>query len=147
MSRSPAKTTLLCATAMLAVLVAACDVDESVDTQPPQAVTEVAVGVDDGGIDDIPDDRELIERGETLFRSEGCIACHRSGDRQRGPQLEGVTEKRSAAWIAQVIMHPGDMRQHDDTARQLAEQYPAPMPETNLDPDQTRALIAYLATL
>ncbi len=54
---------------------------------------------------------EIIRRGEVLFRSVGCLACHtRGGDGSTAPQgggdLTHAGHKRSAGWLYQWLKEP-----------------------------------------
>lgn len=103
--------------------------------------------IDHGGITSIPDDPELAEKGEKLFDEKGCGACHAAGKRKVGPPLQGVTDRREPQWIARMIQHPEEMLKKDPTAQKLLQKYGTRMANQNVSPDETRALIAYLATL
>lgn len=90
-------------------------------------------------------DEALAERGEELFQSKGCIACHTiGGGRLTGPDLAGVTERRSFEWIYHQISNPDSMTTHDPTARQLMAEYMTQMPTLGLQPEDTKALYEYL---
>lgn len=142
------------ASSMIVVSIAACDTpgEDGEEPEPdgPSAELVERAGdgpddIDDGGIDAIPDDPTLVEEGQHLYRIEGCAACHLMDQDHTGPGLRNITEERSVSWLAKVIMHPEQMRQRDPLAQHVAEQYPSPMPETNLDAETTRAILAYLA--
>lgn len=121
------------------------DGDQGQAQQPAEAVSEDGPSsIDDGGIDAVPDDPALVEKGEGLYRTEGCIGCHQMDHASAGPALGGVTERRSAAWLARMIMHPDKMTDQDPEAQKIASEFAAPMPATNLTPEQAEALIAYL---
>src|SRR5262245_14315463 len=45
-----------------------------------------------------PANEALAERGEKLFQTKGCSACHTFGKRGTGPDLAGVTMRRTAQW-------------------------------------------------
>jgi cytochrome c2 len=106
-----------------------------------------AADIDHGGVTSIPDDPKLAEKGKNLFNEKGCGACHAAGKRKVGPPLEGVTDRREAAWIARMIQHPEQMLKKDPTAKKLLKKYGTRMANQNVSPEETRALIAYLATL
>lgn len=92
-----------------------------------------------------PVDEALAERGETLFQSKGCIACHTfGGGRLTGPDLAGVTERRSFEWIYHQIMSPDSMTANDPVARQLMAEYMTQMPNLALQPEEVLALYEYL---
>ncbi len=87
--------------------------------------------------------------GEALFKSKGCIACHTiGGGKLVGPDLAGVTERRTADWLTKWISAPDQMlAEGDPTATELFNEYnKVAMPNLKLTPEQTAALIAYLGS-
>ena len=49
---------------------------------------------------------DLAEQGEKLFQLKGCSACHTFGKKMSGPDLAGVTMRRTAEWM--VASHGKD---------------------------------------
>jgi len=94
---------------------------------------------------DAPLDPGLAAIGADLFRKR-CSACHtlHGGDRV-GPDLGGVTERRSAAWIAGMILAPDSMTEADADARMLKGRYGVQMvtPE-HFGPRHARAILEFL---
>ena len=45
---------------------------------------------------DSPVAAALAVKGEALFKAKGCTACHAYGKRLTGPDLKGVTRRRTA---------------------------------------------------
>ena len=90
-----------------------------------------------------PIDASLVKQGEALFSSKGCTACHGFGRRVSGPDLDGVTMRRTAAWMEQQILHPEVMTKQDPIARQLFAQYSLQMPNQGLKPAEARAIIEF----
>src|SRR5262245_31842919 len=43
------------------------------------------------------------EKGEKLFTSKGCSACHAFGRRLTCPDLQGVSMRRTAVWMENQI--------------------------------------------
>jgi hypothetical protein len=62
---------------------------------------------------DSPVNKELAERGEKLFKDKGCSACHTWGKKMSGPDLAGVTHRRTAVWMENQILHPDVMTRED----------------------------------
>jgi len=92
-----------------------------------------------------PIDEELAERGEKLFSSKGCVACHTIGQGKLvGPDLKGITEKVTFPWIYHWVSDPDSMLRSDTTAQRLLEEYLVPMPNQNVQPDEFVALYEYL---
>jgi mono/diheme cytochrome c family protein len=89
-------------------------------------------------------DESLVKKGEALFSSKGCTACHGFGRRVSGPDLDGVTMRRTAAWLEQQILHPEVMTKQDPIARQLFAQFSLQMPNQGLKPEEARAVIEFL---
>jgi cytochrome c551/c552 len=93
---------------------------------------------------DAPVARALAETGEALFKSKTCSTCHAFGTRITGPDLLGVTKRRTAAWMEQQILHPDVMTKEDPIARELLGKYAVQMPNLMLKPDEAKALIEYM---
>lgn len=100
-----------------------------------------------GPVEAAPLTREA-EQGQALF-GEKCIACHTIGQGDRvGPDLAGVTSRRSLAWLEAFISAPDRaLAQGDPIARELFQKYKGvPMPNQGLAVDQVAAIVAYLAS-
>ncbi len=93
-------------------------------------------------------DQELASQGEDLFTQRGCVACHKIGEgRLVGPDLAGVTDRRSFTWIYSIITNPDSMLRSDSTAQRLLGEYFTPMPNQKVQPEEARALYEYLRQL
>jgi mono/diheme cytochrome c family protein len=91
-----------------------------------------------------PADEELAEPGEKLFREKGCSACHAFGVRMSGPDLKGVSMRRTAEWMEHQILEPEVMVKEDPIARGLFAQYALQMTNQHLTPAEAKAVIEYL---
>ncbi|MGH7799139.1 MAG: c-type cytochrome [Thermodesulfobacteriota bacterium] len=92
-----------------------------------------------------PINEELAEKGEEIFKTKGCIACHTIGKgRLTGPDLAGVTERRKLDWIENQILHPEEMLEKDSIAKELLATYLVKMPNQNVTPEEAKAIIMYL---
>ena len=90
-------------------------------------------------------DAQLAALGEQLFADRGCVACHKFGEGKFvGPDLEGVTARRSFDWLYAMMTAPDSMLQSDSTAKALFAEYLTPMPNQKVQPDEARALYEYL---
>jgi cytochrome c553 len=85
------------------------------------------------------------DAGKRLFETV-CFACHTIGAGVRiGPDLQGVTERRTLEWLRQFIRDPERMRAAGDSiaAANLA-QYGIRMPTLGLAEPQVEGVIAHL---
>ena len=135
---------------------AGCGGGKSAEEQTPAASTPAASAPSTGdwtvpaGLDDgpraaaSPIDESKAKMGETLFQSKGCSACHGFGKRVSCPDLDGVTQRRTAKWLEAQILHPDVMTKHDPTARSLFAQYSLQMPKQGLTQDEALAVIEFL---
>ena len=92
---------------------------------------------------DTPFDHEQAEEGKELFSAKGCTACHAFGRRVTGPDLAGVTKRRTAEWMEHQILEPEVMTKEDPISRQLLGVYATQMPNQRLTPPEARAVIEY----
>ncbi len=75
---------------------------------------------DDGArANSTPVDAAKAKAGEKLFATKGCTACHAYGKKLTGPDLKGVTARRTAAWMEHQIMEPDVMTKTDPISHQL----------------------------
>ena len=86
----------------------------------------------------------LATKGEELFKSKTCSTCHGFGVRITGPDLKGVTHRRTSQWMTQQILNPGVMTKQDPIAKQLLGTYAVQMPKLPVTPDDAQSLIEYL---
>ena len=92
-------------------------------------------------------DQELAKKGEELFTSKGCNACHDINEKRVGPPLKGVTTRRTPEWIMNMILNPTEMTQKDPIAKKLLGEYAAPMSNQNLTKDEARAILEYFRNI
>lgn len=92
---------------------------------------------------DSPVDKSLEDQGEKLFKDKGCSACHTFGKKLTGPDLAGVTHRRTARWIERQILHPDLMVKEDPIAKQLFATHMLQMPNQGLTEAQAKAVIEY----
>ena len=86
---------------------------------------------------------DQAEKGEKLFTSKGCSACHAFGRRLTCPDLRGVTMRRTAVWMENQILHPDVMVKQDPISHGLFAQYALQMPNQGLTPEEARSVIEY----
>ena len=133
------------------------EMNRSKSADKPAATTAsegVPVDMDNQGVGPYKDvsfdsdiDQELASAGETKFNAI-CTACHMAGKRMIGPALKGVYERRSPAWVMNMIINPDGMLKEDPIAKALLKEYNnAIMLNQNLSKDETRQVAEYLRTL
>lgn len=84
--------------------------------------------------------------GGKLFQ-QYCVSCHTvGGGRLVGPDLKGVTERRSHEWLVRFITEPEQMRKADPIAIANLKEFGIPMPRLGLTEQQVTALLAYFKT-
>jgi len=88
-------------------------------------------------------DEELAEKGRSLFSTKGCTACHAQGRRLTGPDLAGVSMRRTQAWLEHQILDPATMAQEDPISRELMAKHALQMPNQKLTPDEAQAVIEF----
>ena len=90
-----------------------------------------------------PTDPDAVA-GKLDFESK-CLACHSIGEgRKLGPDLAGVTKRRSAAWLARWLKEPEKMLQSDADAKALLKEYNnVPMPNQSLGDAEIRQYLKY----
>jgi mono/diheme cytochrome c family protein len=75
-----------------------------------------------------------IDKGKEVFAAKGCPACHKmGGGKLVGPDLKGVTARRSTEWLVKMILKPDLMVKEDPEAKKLFAEYMLPMPNQNVD--------------
>ena len=91
-------------------------------------------------------DAAAAKRGQSLFQNRGCIGCHSIGKGKRsGPDLAGVTQRRSLEWLRRWLANPTSMFDTDSTAKALlAEFNNTRMPNLRLKPEEVDALLQYI---
>lgn len=92
-------------------------------------------------------DEAKAKLGEALFRAKGCSACHAFGKRVTGPDLAGVSMRRTQAWMENQILHPDLMVKQDPIARGMFAEFALQMPNQGLTADEARAVIEYFKHL
>lgn len=141
-----------------AATLAGCGKQDSASTSSesaaPPASTPAAGGVlakslyDDGPrAGESPVDAAAAAAGEKLFSTKGCTACHAWGRKMTGPDLKGVTMRRTAAWMENQILHPDVMVKTDPISHGLFAQFALQMPKQGLTEQEAKQVIEHLKKL
>jgi len=113
-------------------------------SSPPTASVTLPANLDQGPrAGESPYDEARAKLGETLFQTKGCSACHAFGKRVTGPDLAGVSMRRTQAWMEHQILHPDVMVKQDPISRQMFAQFALQMPNQGLTPEEARAVIEF----
>lgn len=82
--------------------------------------------------------------GKLAFESK-CLACHSvGGGRKLGPDVAGVTKRRSQAWLARWLKEPEKMLQTDPDAKAMLREYNnLPMPNQSLSDTEIKQYLRY----
>jgi cytochrome c len=114
------------------------------ETGPPSEQSPLDLGPRAG---DAPVAAALATQGEAIFKTKGCTACHAYGKRLTGPDLRGVTRRRTHQWMEQQILHPDIMTKQDPLSRKLMAEYNLQMANQGLTQDEAAAVIEYFKKL
>ena len=88
-------------------------------------------------------DPAMAAAGEAVFVAK-CSACHKTAERYVGPALGDVTDRRSAAYIMNMVLNPQEMYERHPEAQALLAEYLSYMPNQNVTPEDARAVVEYL---
>jgi nitrite reductase (NO-forming) len=82
--------------------------------------------------------------GKQNFESK-CLACHSIGQGKKlGPDLYGLTQKRSVEWLTKWLKNPEKMLKTDATAKAMLKEYGGiPMPNQNLSDAEISQYLKY----
>lgn len=85
------------------------------------------------------------ERGESIFLQK-CSSCHTIGQGKLvGPDLKGVTDRRSESWLKGFIKDPQEFfSKKDEIATALLKEYNIPMPPSGLSEIEINQIISFL---
>ena len=89
-----------------------------------------------------PIDEKLVAQGKATFDSK-CSVCHKIGERYVGPDLAGVTKRRSPEWIMNMILNPAEMTKQDPIAQELLGNFLTQMTFQNVSEAESRAILEY----
>ena len=90
-----------------------------------------------------PSDPDAVA-GKLAFESK-CLACHSvGGGKKLGPDLAGVTKRRSDAWLTKWLKEPEKMLESDPVAKAMLKEYNnLPMPNQSLSDKEIAQYLKY----
>ena len=89
-----------------------------------------------------PPDHAMAERGEKTFETK-CSACHKFDEKYVGPALGGVLERRTPAYVMNMVLNPEGMYTRHPVAKQLLAEHLTQMPNLGLSQDEAREVVEY----
>lgn len=126
-----------------ALALSSCGTRHHEPTPPPQRRAQPS-----GNRSGMGADPALARRGAVLFTSKGCNACHTVGKngKMAGPDLAGVTNRRSRDWLRRWLKDPNAMFGSDSIVDAMVVQAKnVKMPNMKLQDSEIEALINYFA--
>lgn len=91
-------------------------------------------------------DQALADAGKVVYEAK-CTACHKVEKKFIGPSPKGIMERRTAAWVMNMILDPEGMVNNDPIARGLLMKFSAPMANQSLTEEEARSVVEYFRTL
>jgi cytochrome c551/c552 len=89
----------------------------------------------------------VVKRGRMLWSAKGCGACHVNGKRASGPDLLGLTQRRSRDWINRFMKDTEGMLATDSTAMALLKEWKGvKMPKAKLSDQEIDAILKFIAS-
>lgn len=91
----------------------------------------------------VPNDPDAVQ-GKLNFESK-CLACHSiGGGKKIGPDLAGVTKKRTNDWLFSWLKNPEEMLKVDPVAKELLKEHNnLPMPNQYLNDQEINSFLKY----
>jgi nitrite reductase (NO-forming) len=89
---------------------------------------------------------ERRDHGRDLF-AQRCVSCHEppAGMMRMAPDLTGIMQRRSRAWLVKWLTDPPKMLLEDPVAQQLLREWKnIPMPAVKLSPEQIEYVLEFL---
>lgn len=138
---------------LLALFIYSCGnnnkTDESQTSEPPKSMIEDPKPDDGQGIGKFKNvelgavDEKKAANGQTVFEAK-CSACHNTTDVKKvGPGLAGITQRRQAAWILNMITNPQEMTQKDPTGKKLLEEHLTQMTFQDVSDEQAKEMLEF----
>ena len=86
----------------------------------------------------------LADWGAQVFQQRACVTCHAIGQRKQGPDLAGVANRRTEAWMTKQIMDPEWMVKNDPLSHKLFAEFALQMANQHVPEQEVKALIQFL---
>ena len=106
----------------------------------PDGPTEIAIVA----LADIPSDPASVGEGQKVFDAKGCGGCHAWGSKLVGPDLTGLSTRRTIPWIQRMVQDPDTMTKKDPVARELFKSHMIQMPKQGVTDAEMPMLLAFV---
>ena len=86
-----------------------------------------------------------VTRGKALWSNRGCAACHAIGKKLAGPDMAGVSQRRTREWLGRFLKGTTQMLTTDSTAKAMLKEWKGvKMPQITLSDADVDAILAYV---
>ncbi len=141
----PTKSWTKCIAVMaLLLLVASCGSGDSENKAQTPAERAAALDIGPRAAETMKFDGNLAESGELLFDDKSCSDCHTMGEADMAPDLVGVLDRRTEAWLTMQIIKPDWMSQNDTITKGLIDEYDMVMVVEEISDTEAEAILQYL---
>jgi cbb3-type cytochrome oxidase cytochrome c subunit len=89
-------------------------------------------------------DAAVIAQGKAVYDAKGCGACHQFGSKLVGPDLAGLSQRRTPTWTARMIRYPDKMTKTDPVAKKLFATHMIQMTDQGVPDSDLGPLVSYL---
>lgn len=111
---------------------------EMTETEEKQGIGPLVTELELGPIDDA-----LAAQGAIVFAAK-CAVCHQTEDSESGPPLGRVLERRTPAYLMNMILNPIEMAKKHPEAKKLFEKHQKLMPFQDITAKEARMVVEYL---
>jgi cytochrome c551/c552 len=88
---------------------------------------------------------QLVLKGKEIWDKKRCAACHGISQVHSGPDLAGVSQRRSREWLYRWMKESQKMIEDDSTAQAMFQEYNRlPMPSQKMSRGDVDALLAFI---
>jgi mono/diheme cytochrome c family protein len=127
--------------------------DAAPPAPPPAAADELTAFQLEHGIGPVTEamtlptevNHELAEEGEEIFELK-CSACHKMAEKYIGPELGTVLDRRTPAFVMNMILNPQEMIEKHPVVKQMLAETMSFMANQGLTREDARAVVEYIRT-
>ena len=86
----------------------------------------------------------MSDKGRIIYLNK-CKVCHYLSTAQlTGPGWQNITQRRTPAWIMNMIVYPDLMTANDPEAKKLRQMYTIAMPALGLSMEEARQVLEFM---